>query len=320
VTFEEFEGEAPVLLKTPHCFQSFEKLIVNFSYPRYGEINPVIPFSLIFLLLFGIMFGDVGHGVILALIGWSVKKFSSTYPDLGQIFFLSGISSVIFGLLYGSVFGLHDLLPHLLFTPIENIEATILFSLGIGVAVISLSFFLYIITAIKRREPLLLFVSQGSLLWCIVYWFTIGILIKSLVQNMDVTYELMVISMLLIVIFIQMLRKKQKHTQAVIDLVREFMDLITNTVSFIRVGAFALAHGALFMAVFSIAQIISESQGESLLYWLSIIVGNCVIIVLEGVVVTIQTLRLEYYEFFKRFFKGGGLAYKPYSLGEKNAH
>ena len=167
---------------------------------------------------------------------------------------------------------------------------------------------------------MLLFVSQGSLLWCMVYWFTIGILIKSLVQHMDVTYELMVISILLIIIFIQMLRKKQKHTQAVIDLVREFMDLITNTVSFIRVGAFALAHGALFMAVFSIAQIISESQGESLLYWLSIIVGNCVIIVLEGVVVTIQTLRLEYYEFFKRFFKGGGLAYKPYSLGEKNAH
>ncbi|MGB5965463.1 MAG: V-type ATPase 116kDa subunit family protein, partial [Sulfurimonadaceae bacterium] len=99
----------------------------------------------------------------------------------------------------------------------------------------------------------------------------------------------------------------------------EFMDTITNTISFLRVGAFALAHGALFMAVFSIAEIISESQGESFFYWLSIIVGNSVIIVLEGVVVTIQTLRLEYYEFFKRFFKGGGLPYRPYILGEKNA-
>ena len=91
--------------------------------------------------------------------------------------------------------------------------------------------------------------------------------------------------------------------------------MITNTISFLRVGAFALAHGALFMAVFSIAQIISESHGESFFYWLAIIIGNSVIIVLEGVVVTIQTLRLEYYEFFKRFFKGGGLPYQPYTIG-----
>jgi len=320
VTFEEFEGEAPVLLETPLAFKPFEKLIVNFAYPRYGEINPVIPFSLLFLLLFGIMFGDVGHGLILAFIGWIVKKVSSKYSDLGQIYYLSGISSILFGLLYGSVFGLHDLLPHLLFTPIDNIEATILFSLGIGVTVITLSFFLYIVTAIKRKEPTLLFESEGSILWCCVYWFTIGIFIKAFVQHMNVTYEVMVVSLLLLAILIQMLTKKQKKSQAIIDLLREFMDMVTNTVSFIRVGAFALAHGALFMAVFSIAQIISESQGESFFYWLSIIVGNCVIIILEGVVVTIQTLRLEYYEFFKRFFKGGGLAYNPYSLGEKNAH
>ena len=96
------------------------------------------------------------------------------------------------------------------------------------------------------------------------------------------------------------------------------MDTITNTVSFLRVGAFALAHAALFMAVFSIARMVSESQGESFFYWMIIILGNIVIIILEGIVVTIQTLRLEYFEFFKRFFKGGGLAYKPYKLGGKN--
>lgn len=315
VTFEPLEGEAPVLLKTPLAFKPFEKLIISFAYPRYGEINPVIPFALSFLLIFGIMFGDVGHGLVLALIGWAVKRVYSEYADLGQVYFLSGLSSVIFGFLYGSVFGVHDLLPHLLFTPIENIQATIVFSIGVGIAIITLSFFLHIVTAIKRKEPSLLFVSEGSILWLLVYWFTIGIAVKSLVQQMDVTYEVMVVMLLLLVIFIQTLRKKREQTQAVIDLVREFMDMITNTISFLRVGAFALAHGALFMAVFSIAQIISESHGESFFYWLAIIIGNSVIIVLEGVVVTIQTLRLEYYEFFKRFFKGGGLPYRPYTIG-----
>ena len=320
VTLTAAEGEAPVLLQTPPSLKPFETLISSFACPRYGEVNPVVPFAFSFLLLFGIMFGDVGHGLILALVGWLVKKRSPLYADLGQIYYLSGIASAFFGLLYGSVFGVHHLLPHLLFTPIENIHATIVFSIGIGVFIITFSFFLHIVTAVKRREASLLFISEGSILWLLVYWFTIGILVKSLVQHLDITYEAIILALLLLGIFVLMIRKTREKTQAVIDLIREFMDTITNTVSFLRVGAFAMAHGALFMAVFSIAQIISESHGESFFYWISIIVGNSVIIVLEGVVVAIQTLRLEYYEFFKRFFKGGGLPYQPYTLGEKNAN
>ena len=317
VTFSSFKGEAPVLLETPLALKPFEKLISNFSFPRYGEINPVIPFAFSFLLLFGIMFGDVGHGLVIAIIGWLVKKRSTEYSDLGQIYFLSGISSIFFGFMYGSIFGVHHLLPCLLFSPIENIQATIVCSIGLGIIIISLSFLLHIVTAVKRKEPKLLFVGEGSVLWLIVYWFTIGIFVKSLVQQMDITYELMFLSLLLLVIFIQMLIKSGQKTQSVIDLLREFMDTITNTISFLRVGAFALAHGALFMAVFSIAKMISESYGESFFYWLLIIVGNVVIIVLEGVIVTIQTLRLEYYEFFKRFFTGGGTPYQPYNLSSK---
>jgi len=317
VTFLSSEGEAPVLLETPLVLKPFEKLISNFSYPRYREVNPVMPFAFSFLLLFGIMFGDVGHGLVIALVGWLVKKQSTEYSDLGQIYYLSGISSLFFGFLYGSVFGVHDLLPHLLFTPIENVQATIIFSIGIGIAIITLSFFLYILTAIKRKEFSILFVGEGSFLWLLVYWFTIGIFVKSLVQQMDITYELIFLSLLLLIIFIQMLRKTGQKIQSVIDLLREFMDTITNTISFLRVGAFALAHGALFMAVFSMAKMISETYGESFFYWMLIIVGNVVIIVLEGVIVTIQTLRLEYYEFFKRFFKGGGTPYQPYNLSSK---
>ncbi|NOR58657.1 MAG: hypothetical protein GQ474_09060, partial [Sulfurimonas sp.] len=317
VTFLDFEGESPVLLQTPLIFKAFEKLINNFSYPKYGEINPVIPFAISFLLLFGIMFGDIGHGLVLAFAGWLVKKYHADYADLGHIFFLSGLSSTFFGFLYGSIFGLHHLIHPTLFLPIENIQMTLYFSLGIGIIIITLSFLLHIITAIKRREPNLLFASEGSILWLLVYWFTIGILVKSLVQHLDIIYELSFLSLLLFIIFIQMIYKTHQKTQSLIDLLREFMDTITNTLSFLRVGAFALAHGALFIAVFSIARMVSESHGESFLYWMFIILGNLVIIILEGVVVTIQTLRLEYYEFFKRFFQGGGLPYKPYTFGGK---
>jgi len=317
VTFTSVEGDAPVLIHTPTALKPFEKLITNFSYPKYGEINPVLPFALTFLLLFGIMFGDIGHGLVLASLGLLVRKKSSEYADLGQIYYLSGLSAAFFGLLYGSIFGVHDLIPCLLFNPIENINATIICSIAIGIGIITLSFLLHMLTAIKRKELSLLFVGEGSLLWLLAYWFSIGILVKSVVQKMDITYELIFLALLLVFIFIQMLINKVHTTQAFIDLLRKFMETITNTISFLRVGAFALAHGALFMAVFSMANMISENYGEGFFYWILIIVGNVVIIVLEGVIVTIQTLRLEYYEFFKRFFKGGGSPYHPYNLNSK---
>jgi len=320
VTILPFKGEAPVLLKTPLALIPFEKLISAFSYPRYGEMNPVIPFTFTFLLLFGIMFGDVGHGLVLTIAGLLVKKYSQNYFDLGQIYYLSGISSILVGLIYGSVFGLHHVLPISLFTPMEDTLITILFSIGVGVVIISIGFILHIITAIKRNETNLLFVSNGSILWLLVYWFSIGILVKYYVQELDIQYELILLSLLLLGILILMIRKTKRKTQSFINILRELMDTITNTISFLRVGAFALAHAALFIAVFSIARMISESHGEFFLYWVTIILGNVVIIVLEGIVVTIQTLRLEYFEFFKRFFKGGGLPYKPYTLGEKNEY
>lgn len=318
VTVLALEGEAPVLLKTPIALIPFEKLISGFSYPRYGEMNPVVPFTFSFLLLFGLMFGDVGHGIILSIAGLWVKKKSKNYSDLGQIYYLSGISSIFIGFIYGSVFGLHDVLPISFFTPMEDTLTTIMFSIGVGVVIISLSFLLHIFTAIKRRETSLLFLSDGSVLWLLVYWFSIGILVKLFVQELNILYEAIFLSILLLTILILSIRKTKKTAQSLIDLLREFMDTITNTISFLRVGAFALAHAALFMAVFSIARMVSESHGESFFYWITIILGNIVIIVLEGIVVTIQTLRLEYFEFFKRFFKGGGLPYQPYKLGEKN--
>lgn len=318
VTVLKLEGEAPVLLETPSYLVPFEKLLCGFSYPRYGEMNPVVPFAFSFLLLFGLMFGDVGHGIVLAIAGYLVKKKSKEYAGLGQIYFLSGISSAFIGLIYGSVFGLHHLLPTEFFVPMDDTLTTIMFSIGVGVVIISLSFLLHIVTAIKRREMNLLFVSDGSILWLFVYWFSIGISIKYFVQELNILYEVIFLLLLLLSILILSIRKTAKTAQSFINLIREYIDTLTNTISFLRVGAFALAHAALFMAVFSIARMVSETHGESFFYWITIILGNIVIIVLEGIVVSIQTLRLEYFEFFKRFFKGGGLAYTPYKLGEKN--
>ncbi|MDQ7055072.1 MAG: V-type ATPase 116kDa subunit family protein [Persephonella sp.] len=150
-----------MLLKTPSVFKPFERLIQNFSYPKYGEINPTVPFALSFLVLFGVMFGDVGHGLVLVAVGYFLKQ---KYRDAGEIFILSGLSSAFFGFLYGSFFGFHDLIPHLLFSPIKNINSILIMSLVIGVIMLSLSFLLNIISLFRRKKIKALIAGEGGLL------------------------------------------------------------------------------------------------------------------------------------------------------------
>jgi len=90
-------------------------------------------------------------------------------------------------------------------------------------------------------------------------------------------------------------------------------------VSFIRIAAFAFSHAALFIAVFSIADILSHEKRTAFSYWIVVGIGNIVIILLEGLVVSIQTVRLEYYEFYGKFFRGGGERFKPFGEDTKGS-
>lgn len=302
---------APVLLKTPDFFKPFERMVMGFSYPKYGEINPTIPFALTFLIFFGIMFGDVGHGIVLILSGILMGK---KYPDPSKIFILSGLSSSIFGLFYGSFFGFHGLFPFALISPVHNIEELLYFSIAVGTVVLSLSFILNIISLYRRKKIKALFFGEGGVLWLLTYWYILGIFVKLIVFKMNVFYDLLLLGFMLLTVFIFIYIKSRSVTESFINLMREILESITNTVSFIRLGAFALAHSTLFLAVFTVAKFLETEKGGGFFYWLTIVAGNIFIILLEGIIVAIQTLRLEYYEFFKRFFEGGGTPYRPFKI------
>ena len=107
--------------------------------------------------------------------------------------------------------------------------------------------------------------------------------------------------------------------ESVIELFDDLIRFVANTVSFIRIAAFALSHAALFIAVFSIADILSHEKRTAFSYWIVVGIGNIVIILLEGLVVSIQTVRLEYYEFYGKFFRGGGERFKPFGEATKGS-
>lgn len=311
--YEEAKDYAPVLIKTPKLFKPFERLVKEFSYPRYNEINPVVPFAVTFLLMFGVMFGDVGHGTVLSAIGYFLSKKEGKISDYGKILMMSGFSSVIFGFLYGAVFGFHIISTGFVH-PLHDTKMLLISGIVIGILIISLSFLLNIITLYKRRSFLSLLLGEGGILGLLIYWYTIGVLAQYLVFHTDIKNDLIILLILILIQLIYIVYKRKEVSGSIFDVFREFLETITNTVSFIRLGAFALAHSTLFIAIFTIAKMLRELQGGEFLYWVVVALGNVIIILFEGLIVSIQALRLEYYEFFKRFYRGGGEPYRPYRL------
>jgi V/A-type H+/Na+-transporting ATPase subunit I len=323
----------PILFNNPMLISPFEKLTSLYGTPRYREVEPTIFFALSFLLLFGMMFGDVGQGGVLFLLGYLMFRRSYKYLDYGIILMECGVSSMLFGLLYGSVFGLESVFPALWFRPMDNIPYFIKVALSLGVALISLGLVLNLINALRLKEYENL-LGAGGLAGALLYWMSAGLGMKYLLTGQVAPGELSLLgwaaALLLTVMILhrplyRLLVKREPPKrivrqsgfltgliESVIEVFDDLLRFVANTVSFLRVAAFALSHAALFTAVFSIARVVAQEQRTGVSYWLVVAVGNLIIIFLEGLVVSIQTVRLEYYEFFGKFFRGGGERFRSF--------
>ena len=321
----------PILFNNPMLIRPFEKLTNLYGTPRYREVEPTIFFALSFLLLFGMMFGDAGQGGVLFLLGYFLFRRSYRHLDYGIILMECGVSSAVFGLLYGSVFGLDRIFPALWFRPMDNIAYFIKVTLSLGVAVVSLGLVLNLINAVRLKEYDSL-LGAGGLAGAVLYWMAAGLGLKYLLTGQVAPVELRVLgwaaAMLMVIMVLHgplyRLIIKREHPkrivaqsgfvtgiiESVVEVFDDLLRFVTNTVSFLRVAAFALSHAALFTAVFSIARVVGQEKEAGLSYWVVVALGNIIIIVLEGLVVSIQTVRLEYYEFFGKFFRGGGEAFR----------
>ncbi len=321
----------PILFNNPLLISPFEKLTGLYGTPSYKEVEPTVFFALTFLLLFGMMFGDAGQGAVLFLLGYYIFRRLYKYMDYGIILMECGVSATLFGFLYGTVFGMETLLPALWFRPMESISYFVKVTLSLGIAMVSLGLILNLINAIRLKEYEKL-LSASGFAGAVLYWIAAGLAMKRLLTGAVAPGELRIFgwtaAVLMIVIVLhrplyRLIVKRERPArviqpglagelmESVVELFDDLIRFIANTVSFIRVAAFALSHAALFIAVFSIANVVSHQQGGGASYWLTVAIGNVVIILLEGLVVSIQTVRLEYYEFFGKFFRGGGERFQP---------
>ncbi|MGA1869495.1 MAG: V-type ATP synthase subunit I [bacterium] len=327
--------QIPTCLKNPFFLKPFEKIIFGYGIPHYNEVEPTLFFSVSFLLMFGVMFGDVGHGLTMCVLGFLafIKYKEEFLRQMGLIIMECGTMSIIFGFLYGSIFGFEHILPALWFHPMENISYFMKITVGFGIGIISLGLILNIVNSIKNKDFLKGIFGELGIMGLIFYWGCVGLLIIYALRGtmlFSSHYILFLLLLPLLVIFFKepiynlynrFILGKKVHIlpsnlglyvmESFIEVGDTIIGFLSNTVSFIRVAAFALAHAGLFFAVFSLANTMQLVKGGILWYWIVIILGNIGIIAIEGLVVSIQTIRLEYYEFFSKFFKGGGELYQP---------
>ena len=163
-------AKPPTELKNHRIFRPFESLVKMYGLPSYNEIDPTTFVAITYFIMFGLMFGDVGQGLVLFLLGFILMKKKI---QLGGVIMGASISSILFGFLYGSVFGFEDWIPHLWMAPMQNINQFLIFGVIVGLILISLSMILNIINGIKSKNIARVLFDKNGLAGVTFYWLII---------------------------------------------------------------------------------------------------------------------------------------------------
>lgn len=317
---------SPTFLKNLKFFRPFETLVNMYGVPSHNETDPTMFFGIAYIFLFGAMFGDFGQGVIFIIAGLVLNK--TKMKMFGELVWRIGIGTMTFGILYDSFFGYENIISKLLpfniyLRPIDNINTILILAILIGIILLVTSYLLSIFNKLKRKEMEEALFGRngvnGLVLFLSLLGFVYGIATGNKIIPVQINYILIGISIILLVVkqpLYNMISKDnpiydespgEYYTESGFNVFETLLSLLSNSISFIRVGAFALNHVGLFIAFHTMADMIGSTFGNVLMF----IVGNVVIIGLEGLIVFIQGLRLFYYEIFSKYYIGEGVLFNP---------
>jgi len=318
------KGSPPVKLSGGFLSKIYEPFVEMYGLPVRGEFDPRLFMAMTYTLLFGVMFGDVGQGAMLILVGFLMWKLKGMW--LGRIVSICGCSAIIFGFVYGSVFGNEHLLPGFKVLEDGNTMKILLVAVAIGVVLILICMIMNIITGIRQKDIKKIFFEPNGVAGFVLYaGIAFGVVSMALLKKNVFTlpYILLVIALPIFLIFaanpLTKLIKGEKDwlpesigmfvVEGFFELFETALSYVSNTVSFLRVGAFAISHAGMMMVVY----LLSESSGGG--YSIpGLIFGNILVTGLETVLVCIQVMRLEFYEMFGRFYTSGGEKYGPKTI------
>ena len=331
---DELKHSPPVMLKNLPFFRLYEFYVKMYGMPCYNETDPTIFVAITYTIFFGIMFGDMGQGFIVALAGALMYKFKKM--EIGKILIPCGIAGMVFGFLYGSVFGFEEVL-----TPVhqalfgtkgklievmepDSINLIIYGSVVIGFVTIAFAMITNIFSSLRRRDMESALFGANGVAGFILYVSLVVGLVCQMFLNIPVMNGIYVTGLVIIPLILMFLReplgklaegKKNWQpekwgdycVQSFFELFEMCLSYVTNTMSFLRVGAYILVHAGMMLVVFTLAEMVGGTVG----YISVVIIGNGIVMALEALLVAIQVLRLDYYEIFSRFYVGDGRPFTP---------
>jgi V/A-type H+-transporting ATPase subunit I len=339
----------PVQMKNPRFLSPFQMLVQNYSIPEYGAVDPTPFVAVAYLIMFGLMFGDAGHGLVLFLLGLigalTYRGESDNVRNLLKLVAWCGGAAVVTGVLFGAYFGMRWLPPlwfdyhgiiagHPQSGYVKNIYSILLITIYFGIAVIGLGLVLNWVNLISKRRWFELVFDKGGLIGSWIYGAGVYVAFYFVRHDYralpDGTLLSLLVGLPVVVLMakppLEYLRHQPRKPFSLLTPVDFFMEwlveileifsgYLANTLSFMRVAGLGIAHVSLMIAFFTIAGMLKGSGGGfSVGSVLILVAGNLLVIALEGLSAGIQSLRLNYYEFFSKYFSGTGRAYQPVSL------
>jgi V/A-type H+-transporting ATPase subunit I len=315
--------EPPTLLQPVRGTTAFRPLVETYGAAPYKDIDPT-PFAAVsFVLMFGMMFGDVGHGIVLALLGLALRRSRNERLARLRRFWVflvaAGLAAAAFGTLYGEAFGPTGVVPALWLEPIDDPVALLAAAVGVGAALLAVSYALGIVNRWREQGGLQALVAPSGVAGFLVflgigvaagawYWGSTALLAAGAAAA--VTGVLLLGAGF----HAEAGRGAAAVTQATVEIADAVIRVVANVVSFTRLAAFGLMHAALGAVVFDAASALWGGVTGSVLAALVFVLGNALTFSIEVLVAGVQALRLEYYELFSRIFVGEGRRFSPWHI------
>jgi len=336
-------GKSPPIKLKYNWFATPYKFYVDmYGVPKYNEMDPTTFVAITYTILFGVMFGDFGHGIVLAIAGIIMYKLKGL--KVGKVLVPCGICSSLFGILFGSFFGFEHAFDGMYKAwfgfeekPIDvmgkDIINVILASVAIGILLVLLAMCLNVYSSLKQKNMGSALFGSNGLAGLVMYGFACAGIVSLFAFGINlfniITIPLLIILPLVLIFLAEPLGrlvegkedwKPEKWgdycVQNAFEMFETVLSYLSNTMSFLRVGAFVMVHAGMMIVVFTLMELVGglPSIGGILV----LVIGNLFVIGLEGLLVSIQTLRLEFYEMFSRFYSGAGRPYNPVVLKRLN--
>lgn len=321
----------PTKLRNPKLFKPFEMYVKMYGLPAYNEMDPTWFVAITYSFIFGAMFGDVGQGLVLFLGGLFLYKTKKM--DLAGIISCAGVFSVFFGFMYGSFFGFEDVLKAIWLKPMNQmmdvplvgrLNAVFVIAIGFGMFIILICMVFNIINSIRRGDTEKTWFDSNAVAGLVFYGsivLTIGLFISGkklpAAAILVIMFGIPLLLMFLKEPLTNLVEKKSEilpeqkgmfFVQSFFELFEVLLSYLSNTLSFLRIGAFAVSHAAMMEVVLMLAGATNGGSPN----WIVVVLGNIFVCAMEGLIVGIQVLRLEYYEIFSRFYAGNGREFKPF--------